>query len=567
MILNLPKTFPNNKLNKFYFGEIEAKRDKILNNPFYFCNISTLPKILLGRKSIIIGDKGSGKSALFKLISERKLFLDNENNLGDIILPIEADFDFRLLNSLIINKINTSDASITDDIFKYRIAIEIFFVAQSILSIEKKIGRLNSTLNEHKILLNKIFNIKSSFNLVDFLNNIRASVGVKLDSRSPSVSNFYALIEYDDTNKNNSENFIKLELTLESIKNDIQHYISLNNHRLIILLDKLDDFLINEEYSAQKKILNALISTEDSYYEFDNINIFIFLRPDLFERLDLNEKIRNRRITLDWNKSDIIEFISKRLCYNYFNVLKLNQIRIDFDENVLYFDDASSSYSSSNGLTKGRKIRNRLVKSIVNFFKINDEGGKQQKRIRNLNDELNLILIASIFPDTIEHLDMNRKIKPINFVEFLLTHTSLSTNQTNPRFLIQFLNELFSIASEYYRVNNDVVITLSSNRYPIFFDDIFLNAYKKFKSIIIEGLSDIMGEWKDWFLALNSRTTGKFSFKYSALKQILNIEKEKVPEFNKFLAYLHHIGYLECTKSYEDYEMRSYRIPILFRNL
>jgi hypothetical protein len=76
MIMNLPAEFPVTYLSKFDFGSAEASEDDLLIN--CACRLRAINEFLIGHKNIVLGERGAGKSALFRMIRERSLSFENK---------------------------------------------------------------------------------------------------------------------------------------------------------------------------------------------------------------------------------------------------------------------------------------------------------------------------------------------------------------------------------------------------------------------------------------------------------------------------------------------------------
>ena len=83
------------KLQQFTFGDPEAKSDEILASCFQ--KIRGVEELLNGSKSIVLGERGSGKSALFKLISDGNLVFRTEakdKTRMTVIVPTDDDLEY-----------------------------------------------------------------------------------------------------------------------------------------------------------------------------------------------------------------------------------------------------------------------------------------------------------------------------------------------------------------------------------------------------------------------------------------------------------------------------------------
>lgn len=105
MIVNLPEVFELSKLNMFSFGNADAKRDEIVSNSAYVTSISALSMMRTGNYNLIVGERGTGKSAIFKLSMEGKLDFLTQSDLKNHLIFIESDFELSSFKDTILKKI------------------------------------------------------------------------------------------------------------------------------------------------------------------------------------------------------------------------------------------------------------------------------------------------------------------------------------------------------------------------------------------------------------------------------------------------------------------------------
>ena len=179
MIKNLPNEFPLNKLKDFDFGDAEAKTDNLLETQFCFCWTRPIYEFVDGKKNIVIGERGSGKSVLFKSLVEKKMAFKNKSELAYVIVPIEEELQYSSLKDYIEKHIMTY---IQDPSTRYRIIWELFILSRIFSSLVNKYG---NSLPQNIITANDEMSVifgykKEPSRLIEFFKNIKATVGVKL---------------------------------------------------------------------------------------------------------------------------------------------------------------------------------------------------------------------------------------------------------------------------------------------------------------------------------------------------------------------------------------------------
>lgn len=174
MITNLPQVFPVSKLEHFVFGDVEATTDDLLDNDMCICRIRPVDEFLKGRKSIVIGERGTGKTALFRLVSSNKLSFTNDNSLRQLIIPIDEDLQFTTIKEIITSKIKITSNT---DCLKYRFVWEIFLFYRILVCLEENC-KLDDNLQDIVDKFREIFgNLKKKNSLIELLLSQKKTIG------------------------------------------------------------------------------------------------------------------------------------------------------------------------------------------------------------------------------------------------------------------------------------------------------------------------------------------------------------------------------------------------------
>jgi len=338
MIDNFPEEFPLQKLDDFHFGAPEGKEDDLLENHICFCQIPPITEFLTERKSIVVGERGTGKTALFRLISDGRLGFSTDAGWRGIVVPIEEELDFKTFKSTIINRIRST---FTDDHVKYRIVWEVFILHRILTTLLAQ-KCLSRDLEGVLATINSSFDVKETRpTLVQLLLNNKKTIGVKVDSNMPSMPiNYYASLEPATPTSNSDGERSSLILNLDQHKKALNKHLGEKRLTVHVLVDKLDQFVTQEEYDIQMMLLQGLLHSERSYHALKNLRIKFFIRRDLFDRLNFEalgyDKILNSKVELHWTNEDIREFIARRISFNFNKVLGLD--RLVFRHNDETFD-------------------------------------------------------------------------------------------------------------------------------------------------------------------------------------------------------------------------------------
>lgn len=577
MFTHLPKEFSIQKLADFTFGDPEAKEDPLLQNSF--CDIKPVHEFLQSsNKAIVLGERGSGKSALFRLISEKKLAFKNDGKLKQIYVSIDEDLEYFGLNEFLNRSIKDSSGKATE---RFRIAWEIFILNRIISELRSHLNNdtaIKAIEDEFARSIGLEATVKTS--ILDLLKKTKKTFGVKLEGGHTGfvTPNFYTSIEPSASNAEAGDTSLMLDTV--SIKKKIREVLKRNKAVMFVLIDKLDEFVINAEYDLQKVNLQALLETQRNFHSYPEIKIKLFLRTDLFKRLDFEslgyDKISTKTVELKWSETDIRQFIARRILHNMQNIFNQRKFPFTFDDKKLHIDQAYLKKDSQleQAYTKNPEGFFYKLKKFLNRWQIQKHLRKKDNydaRQTDLMDELNTAIITLFFPRDVKHFNKKKVKISTDFFSFLSTHLSLGSGNTTPRIVLMYFEKCFENSREYYRLNPDTssVKINSKSEYPLFHRDTMLEAYSELQELIWTTFANLSSRWKAAALTLRAGMpicSKSSSVSHSDVQRILKgklLDEEIIP----FVAFYSHVGLLKCINPQLHDEKRNYEIPILFQKL
>lgn len=557
MIENLPREFTIKQLQRFNFGNIEANDDEILFDSV--CETSAIIEFINGSKNIVLGEKGTGKTALFRLIKEEKLKFNPKNGFLNLIIPIEDNFQYKNIKGKILNHISTNSE---DENFKYQVVWELFIFHKITQRLEKDGITIPSSITKGINLAKKVFNNNS---IEDFIKT-KKTFGIKLyDTPTLILPDLYLTTEPINADENQKEISIeKLEIDLDFYKQEINKYLLEKQLNLILIIDRLDEFVSKTSQQAQLEMLEALIVVEREYSKYSNIEIKIFLRDDLFKQLSFEgigyDKVISKKVDLKWTPEKIREFIAKRICSNYISLFKLETIKISVDQETLEID---TSIDSHNYITPN--IWTRTCRKIIKKLYPLHYNQKFPRKV-NLNDNLNKQIILSIFPKYVDYKNEEGKIIEVDIFDYLSENFNLGTGNSIPRLILIFLQKTLSVANNYYIENFDQTSIIQNDQkcFELFKKGFFEEAYSDFKTEIYINFAKLNPEFESKIMIFKEKIGNRFSFKAKDVKVLLNIKDDN--ELYHFCEYLLHIGFLKRTNSTSAIDDMKFELPLLFRN-
>jgi hypothetical protein len=306
---------PQQVLSNLSFGKVDAETDDKLSNCFIGTEI--LKQALQPRHSLILGGKGSGKSALFRLLSQDTYRLTQllQNNYSDIYsIPAYGIHSDEYLTYAEIQEINPQ----TIDDFKY--FWQLYFGLKTAATIagcprmKERIKRSNSQ------------NIKGYYDFVQqLLSDIgllqRERNGFKVHKKIKEIFSFQTIPTNNVIDKSKAtifKNKSKTGLNIISLLDLIDKILKESNCLVWILIDQID-LLYLDDIERREKAITALVQLLIEYSNrFSNINLKVFLRTDIYKELQIVNKshLVSMIIELRWTESLLLKLLIARAIHD-----------------------------------------------------------------------------------------------------------------------------------------------------------------------------------------------------------------------------------------------------------
>lgn len=338
-------------LEDLNFGNVDAKQDELLKD--WFISTNDFKKFFNKKYYLILGGKGSGKSAIFNLVIKYKNIAENlsgEKLENILILPAYGLGHNDEINFEEIKKISPKNHN--DFLFLWKLYIALRIGA---LIIEKK-----EIFKKQENLLQKILKFRNkeknhNFNEIvkymrklDIMDNGRPLkrlskwfdefLGVKIKLRAKDIEISLIDNEILDITKIKPNDLLRIEDDLlKECKKEIW-----------ILMDELD-MHYSRDIKKRKIYLEALMQFLLFFIgNFSNIHLKIFLRTDIFNILQITNKshLESGKLILNWNDEDLMVLLMTRIIYydkvkSYFKsrniTLPSPNTRLTFDESKKIF--------------------------------------------------------------------------------------------------------------------------------------------------------------------------------------------------------------------------------------
>jgi hypothetical protein len=571
---NLPD-FDTNILSEFTFGDPEAKSDEILVDCFQ--DIEGVRTFLGGTKNIVLGERGSGKSALFKLIANKKLqfrIKGNEKHRKLLIVPIDDDLEYLTIANTVENRFSDQTKR---PYGKHRYLWEIYILGRIIDQLntaykdEDEITKLNGEFGE----IMGITNVKP-FRLKDLFTSYKITLGGKFES-DPATTALSVTPTVSLEKNNKDEIKYVTDREINKLKERLIAELNKKNLTAIVLVDRIDDFVVGFEYEEQIKHIQALVDCLNDF-RIPEIKLKIFLRTDLFKRLNFEhggfDKISHQITSLEWTKEDICEFVARRLIFN-FNKYKIkvpiNNINIKLLEidpniaqqlnNVIRVDAGS--------LMAVARLYYVYLRLRINLLRAKYSKHHYRARHTDLIQSVIIKFVTFIFPSKVDHYNNSCIRERISIEDFLSTHFKLGGNNPNPRLVLLFLINTLNRAIHYYARNPDKknIPVNPLNEYELILRDHIDYGYRKLQENTRRTVAELNADYKNYIERLFSKIDKPLNCCALTPSHIRTLIDSNLTddEFHMFIAFFSHIGLFVPDNPTSVFGKRTYSFPIVMR--
>lgn len=401
-------SFVSKNLTRTNLGDIEAEKDNNLSSYFVENTIYSDISDLDNACSIIVGEKGMGKSAILKQITLTE-------NKDSCIYISNKDLEVLAAQTKLKDLLSTEDLSERRLAFKF---LWTFIICSQVLQsffIKKNWfdQKIKSIFDSDFKELNSFFNITKNANLLNFS---LAAIG-KFASASLTIEGkMQQAIE--KTNKTG-----ELMSAISKFIKDLNKYI--DTDKLFLLIDDLDTTWDNSEFA--KLYTEGLIQAIYAINRHSKLKIVMTILESVYNSIDIKSKDKidcNYAKIIRWNCAECNSLISKRLAYNSMRFEDIFTTDVKFADiykyttgtprdTIKFFQQCVDIYNhndskkiNSNDLNKVvlnfSEIKTQeLISSLKEYFKIDItpiiEGLKSSKKIYSYGDlfnKLNSIICA-----------------------------------------------------------------------------------------------------------------------------------------------------------------------------
>lgn len=307
-------TLVRDALTALDLGSSVAEHDELLRR--YFVETETFRSVIEGRVDVVAGDKGTGKTALFRILKERYAEFDE-------LADVEVVAAFNPVGTPVFQRLLETDELAED---QYIGVWKAYFCA---LAGNWLLGLMEGDYTDTLERLDKL--------LVDV--GLRSPDDTPQTIFSQLVNRLKQLLRLKSIEQTTAFDqatgmpvlSVKVELgdgkaAEEEIVSQIRHDDALrllnqalheSGITLWLVMDRLDEAFQGRPMQ-ERPALRALLRTYLDMLEFDNVKLKLFVRRDLFSRVveggfvNLTH-INARRVDITWDEDDLYNLLLQRL--------------------------------------------------------------------------------------------------------------------------------------------------------------------------------------------------------------------------------------------------------------
>lgn len=548
----LKEAFPIDQLSLLDLGNMDGHRDPLIEKGFVVTK--SVNTFLQDKHSIIIGSFGAGKSALFNLLRNKSELLETYQN--DLIVSIDEQIQFDALKK---------DADKYFPGLSQQLTFQLLWKFQVCRRISEELAKeknFPSEDPEEKYIsefIKRTGGLGGHLSILTRIKSLFEEVSLKIKAK---LSDIPVDVEIS---KDAAKAVKRIELNLDEVLLKASRIIAASPaRRCTVIIDKLDKFVAGEEYDTQRAYIEALLLLEDDIYAIQNIGFKVFLRSDLYDRLNFSslgpDKAEDNTLRLIWSKEEIREFIAKRL-YVALEDEKIWTFREIMDSSDMK-DYGYRWYDTALREEKKSSFKYRCADLYRKVF-----GKKRNKKA--LFEKIDLLIISKLFEKNLIHECSNGTKKTIENSEFFNTHFLDGNKSCTPRYILVFLKELIEEANEYYSNSPDVIVYPIFDGgdwvYNLFTEDLVYKSYLQSKEKYIRHVSKVDDRWTRHILELLENKDKRLTFNYKWISENINFENSEVDAVT-FLIFLQVIGFLQVKQYHQNVKKRTYELPVLYKS-
>jgi len=284
-------------IKKVSFGKLAAEREVDEGLKKYFLETGAFMRLRDGEKSMLLGNRGSGKSAIIKMLSE---YYRQKNNLVVELLPEDYSYEMLKKSSLDKKEGKWSIASSYTAAWKYLIYVVAMkmYMKDNDTIVKSHANRIYTFIRKY----HKGYEKQNNWEI--FVNYLKRIEGIKIGPYEASIQT-----------KQLHELF-----KLEEINNLLPSLKDLSNRKpIVFLIDELDKGW--DASDEAKAFVGGLFQASITINQLSsNFRVIISLRRELYDNIPLlyedYQKYNDMFELIEWSKDSLFKLITKRIAFS-----------------------------------------------------------------------------------------------------------------------------------------------------------------------------------------------------------------------------------------------------------
>lgn len=283
-------------------GADSAEKDIHIGLTKYFLANQTFEGIKSGKKTILVGNRGAGKSAIFKIAAVQ------EKDSNSFILELSPDeYSYEILKSTL----RSEQEGAWHKQSAYAVAWQFLLynlIFKEVAKYHKKLKKGSPIKDSSTTIYRYVrdnLKMEETTPLEIMISYLKRLEGIKIGRYEASMKARQLQSLYK----------------LEEIQGLLPHLDNiLKSHKIRIYIDELDKGWDNSE-DAQYFIAGLFQAAQKMNATSPNLRVFVSIRQELFENIlqiyDDAQKIREDIAEIRWTEEDLLDFISRRIKYSW----------------------------------------------------------------------------------------------------------------------------------------------------------------------------------------------------------------------------------------------------------
>lgn len=300
----------NIAIDAFQFGDEAAERDTLLKQNFMPPH--DLHFITSGAKTIVLGDRGAGKSALFRVLQElNKNRTTPENAVGP-----RTTISVSLNPASFIQQM-TADDSATSSADGFKAVWLLYCAALAARDVDM------AALSSHQSTKASIKDSQAILRRVGWTNAIKGEGRISrwwaiVRSIIPEKVTFtLGPVTIEPNLKPRERGWLGSNIRIDEFIDGFDQLLQSDKRQLLIVFDQIDE-AFKYQRDKQEALIQGLFLAESFLSLRQAFRLVVLLRTDLFELYDIQEKNKfvSRTVRLHWSRDELRRQLLQRLFSN-----------------------------------------------------------------------------------------------------------------------------------------------------------------------------------------------------------------------------------------------------------